>query len=71
MSEWWWRVEVFLDYSIRGTISQIARFLVRVNMPDHIVRQPDDLIARPFSHLRESFRFRLVFECIAREVDPW
>jgi hypothetical protein len=38
-------------------------------MPDHIVRQPKDLISSPFGHLRKALGFGLVLERVAREVD--
>lgn len=47
----------------------VARLLVRVDMPDNVVGQSDDLVSCPLRHLRESFCFGLVLESITWEVD--
>lgn len=38
-------------------------------MPHNIIRQAYNLITRSLGHLRKSFRFSLVLECIAREIN--
>jgi hypothetical protein len=51
------------------SVTQIPRLLFRIDMPDHIVRQSNNLISSPLCHLGESLRLRLVFERVAREID--
>ena len=51
--------------------SGIAGLLVRVDVPDDVVGQAEDFVARALGHLCESFGFGLVLECVTREVDAW
>ena len=48
---------------------RIPRLLLRIDMPDYVIRQPDDFIPRPLGHFGESFRLGLVFEGVAGEID--
>ena len=47
----------------------IPGFLLGVDVPDHVVRETVDAVARSFRHLREALCFGLVFEGVAGEVD--
>ena len=54
---------------IRWSRPQIAPFFFRVDMPDDVVRETDDLIACSFRHLGESLCFGLVLEGVTGEID--
>lgn len=47
---------------IRWSTSQVALFLLRIDMPNDIVRQSYHLISSSFGHLGEPFCFGLVLE---------
>ena len=47
----------------------ISRLLIRINMPDNIVRQSIYPVSRALRHLRKAFGFGLVLECVCGEVD--
>jgi hypothetical protein len=49
---------------------RIPRFLISINMPNHVIRQPINTIPGPLRHLCEALRLGLVLERIAWEVDP-
>ena len=51
--------------------SQVARLLVRVNVPDHIVGQTHNLVARTFCHLGKALGFGLVLEGVCGEIDTY
>lgn len=55
--------------SIRRSTFQIARLLVRVDVPDDVVGETDDLVSGAFGHFGEPFRLGLVFEGVAWEID--
>jgi hypothetical protein len=52
-------------------ISQVARLLVRVNVPDHVVGQTHDLVAGTLGHLGEALGFGLVLEGVCGEIDTY
>lgn len=47
----------------------ISWLFFRVDVPDDVVGQTDDFVARSLGHLRKAFCLGLVFERVAREVD--
>ena len=47
---------------------QIPLLLLRIDMPNDIIRQADDLIPRPVGHGRKALRIGLVLEGVAGEV---
>jgi len=49
----------------------VARLLVRVDMPYNVVWQSNDFVAGALSHLREAFSLSLVLESVCREVYPY
>ncbi len=49
--------------------SKVASLLVGIDVPDHVIGQAEDLVSCPLGHLGEAFRFGLVLECVAGEVD--
>lgn len=56
---------------VRRPGAQVPLFLLRVDVPDDVVREPDDLVARSFGHLGETLCLGLVLECVAGEIDSW
>lgn len=56
---------------VRLAISQVAGLLVRVNVPDNIVGQTNDLVAGTLGHLGEALGFGLVLESVCGEVDTY
>jgi len=57
--------------SIRRSTFQIPRFLIRINMPNDVIREADDLVSGSPGHLGETFRLGLVFEGVAGEIDAF
>lgn len=55
---------------ISRTVAKVALLLLRVDMPDDVVRQTDNLLLGALGHLRETFRLGLVLKSIGGEVDP-
>ena len=49
--------------------SGVLVLFIRINMPDNIVRQPNDLIPSLLGHPREPFCLGLVLESVRGEVD--
>jgi len=49
----------------------VTGFLLGINVPHHVIRQSVHAIAGSLGHLRESFRFGLVLEGVAGEVDTF
>lgn len=49
--------------------SEVARLLIRVNVPDDIVRKTVHLVSSTLGHAGESLGFSLVLESVGREVD--
>lgn len=49
--------------------SCITGFLIRVDVPNHVVGQTVDLVSSSFGHLRETFRLGLVLKGICWKVD--
>lgn len=49
----------------------LARFLVRVDVPDDVVGEADDFVFCALGHLGEALCLGLVLECVAGEVDAW
>lgn len=47
----------------------VARFLVRVDMPDDVVRETNDFVSGSLGHLCETLRLGLVLEGVGGEVD--
>ena len=47
---------------------QITLLLLRIHMPNDIIRQANDLIPSPVGHGRKAFRIGLVLEGIAGEI---
>lgn len=65
-----WLCEMQLVFGLVSlAISQVARLLVRVNVPDHVVGQTNDLVASTLGHLGEALGFGLVLEGVCGEVD--
>lgn len=40
-------------------------------MPDHVIGQAEDLVSCPLGHFGEAFRFGLILERVAGEIDSW
>ena len=49
----------------------VARFLVRVDMPYDVVWQSNDFVTGTLGHLREAFSLSLVLERVGRKVYPY
>ena len=43
--------------------------LLSIDMPDNIIREPEDLVAGPFGHLCKTLCLELMFKRITREID--
>ena len=56
---------------VRLAISQVAGFLIGINMPDHIVRQADNLVASTLRHASKSLSFGLIFESVCGEINSY
>ncbi len=54
---------------IPPTHSRIPGLLIRINMPNDIVRQTIHTITGSLGHLGKSLRFRLIFKRVARKID--
>lgn len=52
-------------------ISQVTGLLIRVNVPDHVVGQTNDLVAGTLGHPGEALGFGLVLEGVCGEVDTY
>jgi hypothetical protein len=52
-----------------STFAEVAWLLLRIDMPDDVVRKTDDLVACSLGHLSETLGLGLVFECVAWEVN--
>lgn len=52
-------------------ISQVAGLLVRVDVPDHVVGQTNDLVAGTLGHFSEALSLGLVLERVGGEVDAY
>lgn len=76
------RPSLNLSPSIRATVcvssklfricrppTQITLLLFCINVPYHVIRQTDYLIARSLGHLSKAFCFSLILEGIRWEVD--
>lgn len=50
-------------------ISQVSRLLFRVDVPDHVVGQTNDLVAGTLGHLGEALGLGLILESVGGEVD--
>lgn len=49
--------------------SKVARLLVCINVPDHVVGQSDHLVSSALGHTSEAFCLGLVLERVSGEVD--
>lgn len=54
---------------VRLAIAQVARLLIRVDVPHDVVGQTDDLVAGTLRHLGESFGLGLVLKRVRGEID--
>lgn len=54
-----------------GMRLNVPRLLLRIDMPDDIIRQSVHLVSSALGHLRETLGFSLVFERVAGEVDAY
>ena len=52
-----------------GYLCCIARLLIRVDMPNNIVRETNNLVAGSFCHFGKTFGLCLILKCICWEVD--
>ena len=55
----------------KGLLLCITRLLLRVNVPDDVIRQPVDAVAGPLGHFRKPFGLGLILKGVAGEVDAW
>lgn len=55
--------------AVLGLLLCVPWLLVRVNVPDDVVRETVDAVARALCHFGETFCLGLVLECVAGEVD--
>lgn len=47
----------------------VSWLFFRIDVPDDVVWQPNDLVTSTLSHLSETFRLGLVLKSVAWEVD--
>ena len=52
-----------------GYLCCIARLLIRVDMPNNIVRETNNLVAGSFCHFGKTFGLCLILKCVCWEVD--
>jgi hypothetical protein len=65
-----------LSSRYRGTASlcglnHVALLLRRVNMPNDVVRETNNLVSGALGHLGESFSLGLIFKGVTGEVDAY
>lgn len=57
------------SYTELDSLGSISRLLLRIYVPNDIIRQSINVISGSLRHLGKSFRLGLVLECITGEID--